>query len=50
MDEYKADTALGAVAVSVKTCRRNVTVTIVGADAAVDLLHGQVVMAGMREA
>lgn len=46
--EYKADTALGVVAVGVKTWRRNVTVTIVGAEAAVDLLHGQVVMAGMR--
>lgn len=46
--EYKADTAKGVVKIAVNTWRRNVTVTVDGKDAALDLLHGQVVMAGMR--
>lgn len=46
--EYKADTAQGVVKIGVKTWRRNVDVTISGNPSAYDLLHGQVVMAGMR--
>lgn len=46
--EYKADTSQGVVKISVKTWRRNVDVTISGNASAYDLLHGQVVMAGMR--
>jgi hypothetical protein len=46
--EYKADTAQGVVKIAVKTWRRNVDVTISGKVSACDLLHGQVVMAGMR--
>ncbi len=46
--EYKAETTNGVVKIAVKTWRRNVTVTIDGKSAATDLLHGQVVMAGMR--
>lgn len=46
--EYKAETVKGIVKISVVTWRRNVTVTIDGKDTAVDLLHGQIVMAGMR--
>lgn len=46
--EYKVETAKGVVKVSAKTWRRNVTVTVDGKAAALDLLHGQVVMAGMR--
>ena len=47
--EYKAETAKGVVKIAVNTWRRNVTVTVDGKVAALDLLHGQVVMAGMRE-
>jgi hypothetical protein len=47
--EYKAETAKGAVRIAVKTWRRNVTVTVDGQTAALDLLHGQVVIAGMRQ-
>lgn len=47
--EYKADTAQGVVKIAVKTWRRNVDVTISGTAAACHLLHGQVVMAGMRQ-
>lgn len=46
--EYKAETAKGIVKIAVKTWRRNVTVNVDGKVAASDLLHGQVVMAGMR--
>jgi hypothetical protein len=46
--EYKSDTAKGAVKIAVKTWRRNVTVAVDGRVAALDLLHGQVVVAGMR--
>jgi hypothetical protein len=46
--EYKAETTKGMLRIAVKTWRRNVTVTINGKDAALDLLHGQLVMAGMR--
>jgi hypothetical protein len=46
--EYKAETAKGVVKIAVKTWRRNVTVTVEGKSEALDLLHGQVVMAGMR--
>lgn len=46
--EYKAETAKGVVKIAVKTWRRNVTVTVGGKDAALDLLHGQFVIAGMR--
>lgn len=46
--EYKAETAKGIVKISVKTSRRNVDVTVEGKASACDLLHGQVVMAGMR--
>lgn len=46
--EYKAETAKGVVKIAVKTWRRNVTVTIDGKTPAMDLLHGQVVMAGMQ--
>lgn len=46
--EYKAETAKGVVKIAVNTWRRNVTVTVDGKVAALDLLHGQVVMAGMR--
>lgn len=46
--EYKAETAKGVVKVSAKTWRRNVTVIVDGKEAALDLLHGQLVMAGMR--
>lgn len=46
--EYKAETAKGIVKIAVKTWRRNVDVTIDGKASACDLLHGQVVMAGMR--
>ena len=45
--EYKATTKQGDVTVAVKTWRRNVSVTVDGKIAALDLLHGQVVMAGM---
>jgi hypothetical protein len=47
--EYKAETPKGDVTIAAKTWRRNVTVTIDGKDAALDLLHGQIVMAGMRD-
>lgn len=47
--EYSADTEQGVVKIAVKTWRRNVDVTISGAISACDLLHGQVVMAGMRQ-
>ncbi len=47
--EYKAETAKGVVKIAVKTWRRNVTVTVDGQTAALDLLHGQVVIAGMRQ-
>lgn len=46
--EYKAQTAKGVVKISVNTWRRNVTVTVDGKVAALDLLHEQIVMAGMR--
>lgn len=46
--EHKAETAKGEVKISIKTWRRNVNVTINGKASACDLLHGQVVMAGMR--
>lgn len=46
--EYKAETAKGVVKIAVNTWRRNVTVAVDGKVAALDLLHGQVVMAGMR--
>jgi hypothetical protein len=46
--EYKAETAMGVVTVNAKTWRRNVTVTIDGKSEALDFLHGQVVIAGMR--
>lgn len=46
--EYKAETLKGDVTIAVETWRRNVTVTIDGKDAALDLLHGQLVLAGMR--
>jgi hypothetical protein len=48
--EYKAENAKGAVHIAVKAWRRNVTVTVDGKTAALDLLHGQFVMAGMRGA
>ena len=47
--EYKTETAKGVVRIEVKTWRRNVTITINGKDAALDLLHGQLVMAGMQQ-
>jgi hypothetical protein len=47
--EYKAETAKGVVKIAVKTWRRNVTVAVDGQTAALDLLHGQVVIAGMRQ-
>ena len=47
--EYKAETTKGEVKISVKTWRRNVTVTAEGKVGALDLLHGQVVMAGLRK-
>jgi hypothetical protein len=46
--EYKAETAKGAVKINVKTWRRNVTATIDGNAAAVELLHGQFVAAAIR--
>ncbi len=46
--EYKAETAKGVVKIAVKTWRRNAVVIVEGKAAALDLLHGQVVMAGMR--
>jgi hypothetical protein len=46
--EYKAETTKGVVKIAVKTWRRNVTLTVDGNTAALDLLHGQFVMAGMR--
>jgi beta-galactosidase/beta-glucuronidase len=46
--EYKAKTEMGIVTISVTTQRRNVTVTVDGKAEALDFLHGQVVMAGMR--
>ena len=48
--EYKAENAKGTVHITVKAWRRNVTVTVDGKTAALDLLHGQFVMAGMRGA
>lgn len=45
--EYKAETAKGVVKVAVETRRRNVTVTVDGKVAALDVLHGQVVIAGI---
>lgn len=47
--EYRADTTQGPVKIAIKTWRRNVDVTISGKASACDLLHGQVVMAGMRQ-
>ncbi|MFO0108282.1 MAG: hypothetical protein ACK52H_13600 [Burkholderiales bacterium] len=47
--EYKAETAKGVVKIAVKTWRRNVTVAVDGQTAALDLMHGQVVIAGMRQ-
>jgi hypothetical protein len=44
----KSYTAKGAVVIAVKTWRRNVNVTVDGRVAALDLLHGQFVIAGMR--
>lgn len=46
--EYKAETANGIVKIAVKTWRRTASVTVEGKVAALDLLHGQVIMAGMR--
>lgn len=46
--EYKATTTKGDVTVAVKTWRRNVDVTISGNGPACELLHGQIVIAGMR--
>jgi hypothetical protein len=46
--EYKAEAANGIVKIAVKTWRRNAAVTVEGKAAALDSLHGQVVMAGMR--
>jgi hypothetical protein len=46
--EYKAETAKGTVKIALKTWRRNVSVAVDGKATAVDLLHGQVVIAGMR--
>ncbi len=46
--EYKAKTEMGIVTISVATKRRNVTVTVDGKAEALDFLHGQVVMVGMR--
>lgn len=46
--EYKAETTKGIVKIAVKTWRRNVTLTVEGKTAALNLLHGQFVMAGMR--
>lgn len=48
--EHHAETANGIVKIAVKTWRKNVTVTVDGKTAALDLLHGQFVMAGMRGA
>jgi hypothetical protein len=46
--EYKAKTEQGIVTISVVTQRREVKISIEGEEAALNLLHGQVVMAGMR--
>lgn len=46
--EYKAETAKGVVKIAVKTWRRKVTVTVEGKSEALDFLHGQVAIAGMR--
>ena len=46
--EYKAETAKGVVKIMVKTWRRNVTVTVDGVASLLDLLHGQIVIAGMK--
>ena len=46
--EYKAQTDGGVVTISVLTKRRDVTISIDGEEAALGLLYGQVVTAGMR--
>lgn len=46
--EYKAQTDGGVVTISVLTQRRDVTISIDGEEAALGLLYGQVVTAGMR--
>jgi hypothetical protein len=46
--EYKADSTKGAVKITVKTWRRNVTATVDGNAAAVDQLHGKIVIAAMQ--
>lgn len=47
--EYRAETAKGVVKIAVNTWRRNITTAVDGEAAALDLLHGQVVIAGMRQ-
>ena len=46
--EYKAETAKGVVKIAIKTWRRNVTLTVAGNAAALDLLYAQYVLAGMQ--
>lgn len=46
--EYKAKTEMGFVTISVKTRRRDVRISIDGEEAALNLLQGQIFMAGMR--
>jgi hypothetical protein len=45
--EYKTKTAKGLVKIAVKTWRRNITVTIIGKDAPIDLLYGLVITASL---
>ena len=45
--EYKTETAKGLVKIAVKTWRRNITVTINGKDAPIDLLYGWVISASL---
>ena len=46
---YKAKVSGGAVKIALKTWRRNLTISVKGKEAACETVHGQLVLAGMRE-
>ena len=46
---YTAKVSGEAVKIALRTWRRNITVTVEGKEGACDNVHGQLVLAGMRE-
>ena len=45
---YTAKGSSGAVKIELKTCRRNLSVSVEGKEAACESVHGQLVLAGVR--